>query len=146
MFFTPDMRALRRGRRVAERNPACRPCVVWLKDMPETTYYGVVMDINRFGMRVRMMDMLPPQSQIIIQLMKDEDFKMPLARPIEAVIARVHEVSGLSDHGVRVAREEKKPVEPDTAAQIRNSSPPSPASHMFTMDIVRRTDGRQSGR
>lgn len=146
MFFANNMRSLRRGRRAAQRTPVCRPCVIWLKDMPDEGYYGVVMDINRNGMRIRMLDLLPPDSEIIIQLMKDEEYREPLARPVEGIVARVQESEGMSDHGVRIVRKEVAPIVAKPVPEVRKRPAPGRESKMYMLDVIRKRVRRRSGR
>ena len=106
MFFVSDKRALRRGRRIAARTETCRACLVWLKDAPDMRYCGVALDVSPHGMRIRMMEALPERATIFVQMMRDEDFEVPLTTPIEGNVARSEpEADGFIDHGVKLIRE-----------------------------------------
>lgn len=119
MFFTNDMRSLRRGKRVAQRTSTCRPCLVWPERAATTVYHGVVMDMSPFGFRIRMMDELPIGLRIEVQLMRDEDFTVPLAAPILAEVVReVPSEEGFLDYGVRRIVEKIKPI-----VRVRPASP-----------------------
>jgi len=135
MFFTNDRRSLRRGKRVSKRTETCRPCMVWLKEAPEIQYLGVVLDVNPYGMRIRMMDLVPSGGQVIVQMMRDEEFKVPLARPIEATIVRHQEdVAGMVDHGVRIIRRQLRESGP---GRVPTRKPASPAQNkVYTLDVT----------
>lgn len=137
MFFTSDMRSLRRGKRVAARTASCRPCLVWPKDAPEIELEGVIMNMNAYGLRIRMMELLPLGTEIRVQLMRDDDFKEPFAAPLEGKVVRNETSLGqFIDHGVQLTqkktlRTESRPVHLDR---------PSPRvvrpTRMHTIDIT----------
>jgi hypothetical protein len=116
MFFSADERSLRRGRRIARRTPTCRACLVWPADAPDMRLQGVVMDINPFGMLIRLLEPLPMDTEACIQLMRDEDFENPLAKPLEgAVVRSIPTSDGFTDIGVRIKlreipRAESRPI------------------------------------
>jgi hypothetical protein len=91
--------------------------VAWLKDKPDTRYYGVVLDVSPAGVRIRMLDLLPAGCILCFQMMRDEDFSVPLAAPLEGEIVRVCEdQDAFVDHGVhliqkKLGRFESRPVE-----------------------------------
>jgi hypothetical protein len=106
MFFSTDARSLRRGRRIARRTPTCRPCLVWPTDAPEMQFRGVVLDINPYGMLVRMMEPIPQGTDVWVQLMRDEQFAEALSRPVAACVVRHSPSSGLFlDHGLRIRQD-----------------------------------------
>lgn len=77
---------------------------------------GVILDMNAYGMLVRMLESLPPGMRIEIQLMRDDEFREPLAKPVTAMVVRniVHN-DGFVEHGVqvvqhRIRRQESKPL------------------------------------
>ena len=110
MFFTKDMKALRRGKRVARRTGTCRPCLVWLTNTSPLSYHAVVMDISPYGMRVRMMDVLPLNSRVEIQLMRDDDFLIPLSNPVSMEVVReIMREEGVVDYGLQRVLEQIKP-------------------------------------
>lgn len=139
MFFSPDAKSLRRGRRGARRTPTCRPCLVWPSDAPEIRLQGVVLDVSPLGMRVRMLEPLPQGVELQIQLMRDEEYREPLARPVEGVVVRHSESSGaFYDHGIHVQRSKPGPG-PSPAAPMgggRREVPMRPASRMHTFDFT----------
>jgi len=137
MFFSPDMLSLRRGKRRVSRTPTCRPCVAWLKDAPNVQYYGVVMDVSPVGVRIRMLDLVPTDCVLCFQMMRDEEFTVPLAAPLEGRIVRVQEEqAGFVDHGLlliqkKLDRMESKPVE------IPKKYPAPPhKTRMYSLDIT----------
>lgn len=138
MFFSADSRSLRRGKRVAQRTPTCRPCLVWPADAPEIAVQGVILNINPFGMLIRMLETLPSAMDIRIQLMRDEDFQQPLAPPVEGTIVRqVTTEDGFVDHGVRLSQ---KKTQVESVRRIQYTPPresPRPAApKMHTLDIT----------
>jgi len=138
MFFTENEKSLHRGKRVAPRTDTCRPCLIWLKDAPETEYLGVAMNVSPHGMLIRMMDPLPPGTAVMIQMMRDEQFRDPLAAPVEGMIVRNElEDEGFTDHGVQllqqeIERRESRPV----SLQRRRPLPKRQPPRMHTIDIT----------
>ncbi len=106
MFFSADARSLRRGRRRAARTQICRPCLIWPSDAKDVTLQGVALDISPYGMRVRMVETLPPGTPVRVQLMRDEQFTQPFADPVHAVVVRIRdEGNQFTDHGIQIVRE-----------------------------------------
>lgn len=148
MFFSPDLRSLHRGKRQSGRTPTCRPCVAWIKESPATRYYGVVMDVSPVGLRVRMLDLVPAGCTLCIQMMRDDEFTVPFAAPLEGEVVRVREEdAGFVDHGLllmqkKMARIESKPVELPKKTPMKSNRP-----RMYSLDITvgERPKGR-SGR
>lgn len=139
MFFSSDMRSLRRGKRVAPRTETCRPCVVWPVDAPDLHFRGVIMDINAYGMLVRMLDSLPPGTQVMVQLMRDDDFQEPMTRPFEAMIVRnVLQDGGFVDHGLQVEqrethRQDRRPYQGDLRRKTRSRRQ---RTRMYIRDLI----------
>lgn len=137
MFFSQDMLSLHRGKRRVSRTPTCRPCVTWLKDDPDTRYYGVVMDVSTAGVRIRMLDLIPTGCVLCFQMMRDEDFSVPLAAPLEGKIVRVQEDSdSFVDHGIqliqkKLERVESRPVQLPEARPVKVSKP-----RMYSLDVT----------
>ena len=103
MFFTSDERSLRRGKRREARTEICRPCVIQTRDGVLHRAEGVVLDMNPFGMRVRMLDPVPIGSAISIQLMRDDTFDEPFSRPLEGAVVRSESnAEGFVDHGIQL--------------------------------------------
>ncbi len=103
MFFTKGDKALRRGSRIHPRTDTCRPCLVRLRSAPSMELEGVVMDINPKGMRVRMIEALPVGTEISIQLMRDDAFKVPFSVAHNAVVVRhIPGAAGFTDHGFKL--------------------------------------------
>ena len=110
MFFSKDMKALRRGKRVARRTGTCRPCLIELEGFIGSAYHGVVMDISPYGMRIRMMDVLPMHNRVLIQLMRDDDFTIPLAHPVSMEVVREIPLNeGVIDYGLQRVIDPIKP-------------------------------------
>ena len=138
MFFTKDGRALRRGRRISPRTETCRPCLLSVADDPETQFPGVVMDMSPYGMRVRMIEAFPQGAIVTVQMMRDEEYAVPLSDPVQATVARVvPDDTGFMDHGVRILqkvarRAEARPVRPRKETQTA----PARTTRMYTMDVT----------
>ena len=146
MFFTNDNKSLRRGKRRAQRTETCRPCIIWPTDAPELTYQCVAININPYGMLVRMMDSLPPGTSVSVQLMRDEGFAEPLTAPLEGMIVRTAIGDDeFYDHGVQIdqrqiERQEIKPMKLPKRERPRTTR----TSRMHTIDI--RLGGSRSRR
>ena len=116
MFFSTDSKSLRRGKRVAPRPATCRPCLVWPEDAPDVHMRGVILDINAYGMLVRMMESLPPGMHVHVQLMRDDEFREPLTKPVMGLVVRnILQSDGFVEHGIqvlqdKVSRQEAKPL------------------------------------
>lgn len=107
MFVSKDTKSLRRGRRRVPRTEVCRPCLVWTSDHPEEALEGVILDLNPYGIRIRMLDELAPGTSLQVQLMRDEEYTTPLSPPIDVNVVRTAKDDGpFVDHGVRVVIKE----------------------------------------
>lgn len=137
MIWSPELKSLRRGRRNAPRTEVCRPCLVWGKRDPDTKLQGVVLDLNPHGMRVRLLDTLDVGDVVVIQMMRDEEFNVPLSQQIEARVVRTQPgFGGLVDHGVQVIlRPIHRPASrPVTIRRLRPRR--TPRTRMHTLDIT----------
>jgi hypothetical protein len=148
MFFRNDGKSLKRGQRRDKRTETCRPCRVWRADDPDGAMEGVVMDVNKYGMRIRMLDDIEVDTVVHIQLMVDEEFKEAMAPPMEARIARcIPDGEGFVDHGIQILRreirrEESKPI----VVKKRAPLPPTRRTRMHTLDITVGDRGSNRGR
>jgi len=137
MFYSEESGSLRRGKRRAMRTATCRPCLVWLKDAPGIEMQGVAMDMTPHGMLIRMMDCVPPDTEIAVQLMRDDDFQEALSSPVDAVVVRnVLKDNGFVDHGIKLVRKEiqRAPMRP---VYIERRRPlVSRRTRMHTVDIT----------
>ena len=103
MMLSRDNRSLRRGNRRAPRTETCRPCLLWQKDAPDLVSQGVIININPYGMCIRMLELLAPGTSVVVQLMRDEEFRVPLSSPVEGMVVRNADVpDGFMDHGIEV--------------------------------------------
>lgn len=148
MFFREDGRSLVRGKRREKRTPTCRPCILWLAHLPEIKMEGVVMDVNKYGLCVRMIGAVESGEIVHVQLMADEQFKEALADPMEATVRRVQEDgNGFFDHGLEIVRREIVRVEPRRVVVApRPRLAPRQRPRMHTLDVTvgdRRTDRRR---
>jgi hypothetical protein len=100
MVISADNRSMQRGRRRAARTEVCRPSLVWRPDEPELKFEGVVLDLNPRGLRIRMLEDIPEGTALHVQLMRDEEFQVPLSQPLSVVVVRVQgSPDGFYDHG-----------------------------------------------
>ncbi len=152
MFVSTDTKSMRRGRRVAPRTGVCRPCLVWLEGAPEETRQAVIMDLNPYGMKVRMFEPFEVGAEVCVRMMRDEEFQVPLSPPIEGRVVRAAQsIEGFVDHGVKLRQAkiprapERRMAQAETARPRRNLT-----TRMYTIDFtvdergVRRT-GRRRG-
>lgn len=148
MFFSANERSLRRGRRISKRTETCRPCIVRGSADDPFEEHGVVLDVTPRGMLIRMMRPIPPGTEIIVQLMRDEDFRQPLAQPVPGTIVRhAGAAGGFVDHGVKLKVEQaqrKGPVVPP----MRTPAPPVKrrTGKMHTIDYTVGDMVRRRGR
>lgn len=150
MFVSSDEKCMRRGRRVAPRTEACRPCLVWPKDDADKKRQGVVLDLNPYGLRVRMLEHFPEGTELFVQMMRDEEFRMPLSQPLRcAVVRTITGTAGFVDHGLQlILLEIKKPAE-TRPVLIRTARPrrASMPTRMYTAnDFGNERGARRSGR
>jgi hypothetical protein len=139
MFFSRDLQSMRRGNRRASRTPVCRPCILWIKSArdSEKKYYGVILDINRFGICVRMLDKIDLGTEVVVQLMRDEDYKVPLAQPVEATVVRLEVLgAGMSDHGMEVVAKPVPRLFPEKAERARPIPMKDTGSKVYTIDMA----------
>jgi hypothetical protein len=145
MFFREDGKSLRRGKRRERRTPTCRPCLIWRKDEPHYRLEGVVMDVNRYGLCIRMLEPIEAGTPVLIQLMHDEEFQEPMAPPMAARIARVtNDGNGFLDHGIEIVREEiRRPESRPVVVERRTAAARRAISRMHSYDVTvgdRRTE------
>jgi len=137
MFFTSDMQSLRRGRRVASRTPVCRPCLVWEKDGSPSPFQGVAMDMSPYGFRIRMLEALPPDARIVVQMMRDDDFEEPLSKPVEGRVVRVQtNTEALTDHGVQLVQRDIRRIQPRPVQVDRRPSRRTRRTRMYSFDVT----------
>jgi len=149
MFTAANERSLCRGRRIAPRTEVCRPAVAWGKATPDKKVEGVMLDLNPYGMKLRMLHSFPPGTELMVQMMRDEGFTIPLSPPIEVRVVRTAKaMAGLTDHGIKVTlskirrSEEGRPT-PLTRAQALRRRP----TRMHTVDYtVGNRDPRRMGK
>ena len=148
MFYSEDMRSLRRGKRSKQRTVTCRPCLVWTDESPEVGHRGVVLDLTPHGMLVRMLDTLLPGTQVKIQLMRDEEFREPLADPVRGMIVRSNsEEDGFTDHGVQLRQEQvRRPTARPIAMRRKRPQLARPKQSMHTIDFTVGNTGSRRGR
>lgn len=146
MFFSADERSLRRGRRIARRTPTCRACLIWLADKPELRSQGVIMDVNPFGMLIRMLEPLPVGADARIQLMRDEDFEIPLAKPLVGTVVRANPTpDGFTDIGMRIKLKEIPRAESRPVRLERRRPLITRRTRMHTIDFTVGDDNRRMG-
>tara|TARA_R110001592_G_scaffold30011_4_gene107948 strand:- start:1760 stop:2248 length:489 start_codon:yes stop_codon:yes gene_type:complete len=144
MVISSDNRSLQRGRRAAARTEVCRPSLVWLPDDPENKMEGVVLDLNPRGLRIRMLDEFPEGTRLKVQLMRDEEFQVPLSQPLTVLVLRTQgSPDGFFDHGTLL--EIAKIRKPGPVRPIRVSRPNislGASNRMFTTTSRNQRRGR----
>lgn len=140
MFFSKDERSLRRGKRIARRTETCRPCLIKPKNAGAQAIEGVVLDITPFGLLVRAVEVIPRDTAVSIQLMRDDTFQEPFSKLLEGTVVR-HErgIGTFVDHGIRLKVKDleqgKRRFVP--APQRRTASPTGTVqSRMQTVDFL----------
>jgi len=148
MMISTDSRSLRRGRRVAPRTQVCRPCLLWQADDPEDKREGVVMDLNPYGLQIRMLDSFPRGAQLFLQMMRDEEFSIPLSPPIRVAVVRVTEHdTGFVDHGMKVMLAKIKKAEDGRPVRLdRPRIPRRTPTKMHMADFTNERSGRRMGK
>lgn len=138
MFFSQDSLSLRRGRRVAKRTPTSRPCAVWPKDARELEAEGIVLDINPYGMLVRIGESFAVGTVVCVQLMRDDGRKEALSTPLEGrVIRHGKNQGGQVEHGIKVEQKELQREEtPAVRVNTRPQSNTQSRTRMHTIDIT----------
>jgi hypothetical protein len=146
MIMSRDSRSMRRGNRRAPRTETCRPCLVWPKEVPGLINQGVIININPYGMCVRMLESLAPGTSVVVQLMRDEEFRVPLSAPVEGMVVRNADVpEGFMDHGIEVLQRALERKEPRIRYADQRARPALRAPvRMHTIDF--RIGGRGPGR
>ncbi len=149
MYMTADNRSLHRGRRVAPRTEVLRPCLMWREEQPGEQFQGVVLDLNPYGLRVRMIDSIPEGESVVLQMMRDDEFRVPLSPPIRGHVMRSESSSGgFVDHGIKVQLSKIKRVSEQVPRRItpvtfRGRTAP----RMHTADFLTgNRGGRRTGR
>ena len=141
MFVSADGASMRRGKRKARRTAACRPCLIWAADdEAEEKSEGVLLDLTRFGLRIRMITPLAIGGTVKVHMMRDETFENPLSNPLTAQVVRQTYVAhggGLIDYGLALIHEKiqrlaSRPVTLDTPRPMVPTAKP----RMHTLDIT----------
>ena len=106
-------KSLQRGRRAQPRTEVCRPCLAWLEDSPDHRLQGVLLDVTPYGMRMRALEHFPKNGVVVLQMMRDDQFRYPLSGPIRAKVVYVgRSLDGFVDHGLqRLLARIRKPEE-----------------------------------
>ena len=149
MILSPDQRSLRRGRRRAPRTQVCRPCLVWVPEQPEEKHEGVLLDLNPHGMRLRAVESFDETRIVVLQMMRDEHFQVPLSVEIRArIVRRETTPSGLTDLGLAVLPPEiRRPNEGRILPLRRTTTTRRQQTRMHTVDFLvgERYPGRRRG-
>ncbi len=110
MFFSEDSKSLRRGKRIAPRTETSRPCLIWPDDVPEMQLRGLILDMNVYGMLIRVRESLPPGLHVQVQLMRDGEFRESLTQPVAALVVRsILQNDGFVELGIQVVQETVRP-------------------------------------
>jgi hypothetical protein len=138
LVMSSDASALRKGRRGAPRTQVLRPALLWVPGQEERKLQCVVLDLNPQGMKLRSLELLAEGQRAIVQLMRDEEFTLPLSQPLNVEVVRISEdLPGFYDHGVRVIVAAIKKPAPQQAIHIpRPIVPPrKPSPRVTPLDL-----------
>jgi len=143
MVVSQDSRSMRKGRRVAPRTEVCRACLIWPGDAAggdgerDEGLRGVVLDLNPHGMRIRSLESFAFGDQLVVQLMRDEEYLVPLSTPLLVRIIRVSEADGFYDYGVKlVVKRIRKPAEVRPAKPVLPRPTRRMGTRMYTADYA----------
>lgn len=142
-YFSRNAGGVRWGRRRRQRTEVCRPCLVWRRSEPGFAFQGVVLTISPYGLGVRMLDLLQIGEEVMVQMMRDEEFRVPLSQPHPAkVIWREEDDEGFFDHGIALDHPEtRKRLQPNIIRRKQAKVPKihkGPQRRMHTHDLERR--------
>jgi len=116
MVYSSDTHSMHRGKRCAARTEVCRPCLVWHPDFPDDKIHVVVLNLNRYGFLMRATLAFEYSTVLMLQMMRDEEFRFPLSSPIKTVVVRTAtREDGFFDHGMRAIFEEVGAIMPKSA-------------------------------
>ena len=150
MFFSKDESSLSRGKRVAARTLTCRACLVAVDGADEPEIEGVVMDLTPFGLLVRLLEILPIGTGVIVQLMRDDNYREPFSKPLEGTVVRHSEApDGLTDHGIKLTiRAIPQILSKRVPSDLGKPSTPRPRkpSRMHNIDYTVGDDTRRRNR
>lgn len=141
--FSRGAGGIRGVRRGSQHTEVCRPCLVWRRSEPGFAFEGVVLTISPQGLGVRMLDALALGEEVMVQMMRDEDFREPLSQPLPArVLRRDIAEEGFYDHGIALDQPEplKRP-EPNVIRRRQVKVPKirkGAQRRMHTRDLERR--------
>lgn len=106
LVLSSDSKSLQRGRRSAPRTEVCRPCLFWVENEDPEKIQGVVLDLNPHGMRVRCFTDIEEGTEIRVQMMRDEEFSVPLSPPLRTRVVRsIEQAEGFIDLGLKIVLE-----------------------------------------
>ena len=149
MFVAQTDASLRRGKRIAPRTEVCRPCLVWQESVADIRIQGVVLDLNPYGFRIRMLEEFEAGTHLIVQMMRDDEFRVPLSPPLEVPVMRIgRAVGGFVDHGIKIIR--KKIKKPQEFKRVEVRQPSSARRNPIRMHTAEETleefERRRTGR
>jgi hypothetical protein len=95
------------------------------------------MNLNRYGLRVRTFENFEVGQEIFIQMMKDEEYKVPLGIPIQnTIVYSTITPQGFIDYGLKRILEDIRKAEKWEQVEIRRPSSVSRTSpRMYTLEI-----------
>ena len=95
------------------------------------------MDVSPVGVRIRMLDLVPEDCVLCIQLMRDEAFEEPLAAPLEGRVVRVsEEQAGFVDHGISLIQKKRERVDSKPVELPKSRPIETKRSRMYSLDIT----------
>lgn len=139
MFFSKDEKSLIRGSRSDARTETCRPCLIVFHKTSDPDLRGVVLDVTPRGMLIRIQEPVAINTEVTVQLMRDDHFQKKLSTPHVGKVVRIELTpDGFYDHGLHLLKGEipkasERPVHIDASRPAPDLSP----SRMHTSDIAR---------
>lgn len=138
MVLGSDQKSVQRGRRQQTRTEVCRPCMFWHVEQPEVKMEGVVLDLTPHGMRIRTLEEMSFGAEVMVQLMRGDEYDQPLSDPHMADVVRVASVGdGFYDLGCKIKHKRIRKVGEAPPVRIEQPKPVERRqSRMHTLDVT----------
>ncbi|MFC1735814.1 PilZ domain-containing protein [Candidatus Hydrogenedentota bacterium] len=140
MFLSDDLGSLKKGKRGMKRTPVTRGVEFWLISEPEIVYNGLVIDINIGGVGIISKHWLPCDSEIEVDVKRDQSGASSTLFRGKGKILWVTEKRDAFQFGVRLAPKEKPEEKKRSVQHLRHATPDSAASskksRMHALDVI----------
>lgn len=148
MVIGADNKSVQRGRRKQSRTEVCRPCMFWHVDTPDQKMEGVVLDLTPHGMRIRTLEEVTFGAEIMVQLMRGDEYEQPLSAPHRVGVMRVSEaVDGFHDLGCKIEHKHIRRAGEALPVRIEKIKPVvRRKTRMHTLDITLDDQPKREGR